>query len=323
MHTHAALKAHLLGLLALASAVAQRPPQPIKAPADVAFRTATIVSEGTRIAAEVFAPKRAQGKLPTILMAHGWGGTALGLRPDAICFAKAGYLVVTFDYRGWGNSDGRLLLEAPSPVGAAGRPFSAMVREVREVIDPIEQTTDWLNALHWLHGEPRCDQRRIGLWGSSYSGGHVVWVAAHDPRVRAIFSQVGQMDSRFVVTDPAQRTMTTKQATARSRGELGYPQPGANVLGNLKGAPIRERLMHYAPIEHVSALRQCAAMFVIAEREELFDNRQHGVLAHKLTTGPKRLVTIPEIDHYGIYGAARARAQSLAIEWFDEHLKQR
>ncbi len=81
-----------------------------KIPEDITFRTADIQSDGTRMAAEVYAPKNPKtDKLPTIVMSHGWGGTAAILRPDAIRFAQAGYLVVAFDYRGWGNSDSRLV----------------------------------------------------------------------------------------------------------------------------------------------------------------------------------------------------------------------
>ncbi len=59
-----------------------------KPPADVAMRKATIVSEGTRMAAEIYSPKEpASEKLPTIVMAHGWGGVAAHLRPDAVAFA--------------------------------------------------------------------------------------------------------------------------------------------------------------------------------------------------------------------------------------------
>src|SRR5262245_2640345 len=74
-----------------------------KPPDDIAFRQATIMSEGSRIVAELFTLKEQQGKpLPTIIMCHGWGGTAERLRPDALVFARAGYFVVAFDYRGWG-----------------------------------------------------------------------------------------------------------------------------------------------------------------------------------------------------------------------------
>jgi hypothetical protein len=62
-------------------------------------------------------------------------------------------------------------------------------------------------------------------------------------------------------------------------------------------------------------------LFIIAGKEELFDNRDHGIKAYQKAKGPKKLVTIPNITHYGIYGEARARAQKLAEEWFDAHLK--
>jgi hypothetical protein len=52
-----------------------------------------------------------------------------------------------------------------------------------------------------------------------------------------------------------------------------------------------------------------------------FDNRGHGILAHERAKGPKKLVTIPNITHYGIYGEARQQSVKLAIEWFDAHLK--
>ncbi len=95
----------------------------------------------------------------------------------------------------------------------------------REVVDPIEQTRDWLNALHWLQSEPIFDTSRIGVWGSSYSGGHALYAAAHDRRVKAVFSQVGSMDSRFVIANKEQAAETLDEATRRARGELAYPAP--------------------------------------------------------------------------------------------------
>ena len=289
-------------------------------PEGVDWRTDTIVSEGTRLAAEVFSPSgRAGERLPCILMAHGWGGTVRRLRRDAAVFAQAGYLAVAFDYRGWGNSNPRILLASPAPEGKPHR-FEAEVIAVREVVDPVEQGRDWLNALHWLQAEPMCDTDRIGVWGSSYSGGHVLYGAAHDKRVKAVFSQVGGMDSRFVVSTDEARARTLGDATKRTRGELPYPEPGAVEVGSLRGAPIREKLMHYAPVELARQASHAALMFVIAENEELFDNRDHAIKAHAAATGIKKLVTIPGIAHYGIYREARERAQQLAVEWFNEHL---
>lgn len=303
-------------------AVAQESAPKFTPPADVAFRTATITSEGTRMAAELFAPRGAeQQKLPTIIMSHGWGGVAANLRPDAVVFARAGYLVITFDYRGWGASDSRVVLTAPQPPRSGNLRFTAEVLEVREVVDPIDQTTDLANVVSWAWGEPQCDRERIGLWGSSYSGGHVVYVAARDPRVKATISQVPALDSRAGALPGEEGLKTYQEAAARTHGELGYPPPGARVIGNLRGAPLREKLMQYAPVEDVARASQCATLFVLAENEELFDNKDHGLKAFERATGPKKLVIVPKIKHYGIYLEARQQAQKLALAWYDEHLK--
>ena len=272
--------------------------------------------------AEAFALKEHANKpLPTIILCHGWGGVAAALRPDAIAFAKAGYFVVVFDYRGWGESDGMVVLVKPPMRGKPGEPFMAEVKEIREVVDPLDQTTDLLNAIHWVHGEKQCDAKRIGLWGSSYSGGHVVYAAQHDPRVKATVSQVPALDSRWVLAGLG-RGHTLRDATKRSRGDISYPQPGAK-FGNLTGVPIRERLMNYAPVEDMDKCAKCATLFIVAEKEELFNNKDHGIKAFERAKGPKKLVTIPKITHYGIYNEARAEAQRLAIAWFDEHLKSK
>ena len=78
--------------------------------------------------------------------------------------------------------------------------------------------------------------------------------------------------------------------------------------------------MHYAPVELAKQASHAALMFVIAENEELFDNRDHGIKAHAAATGVKKLVVLPGIKHYGIYREAREQAQKLAIDWFNEHL---
>jgi len=301
--------------------LAQDRRQEVSVPDEVAFRPGDILSEGTRMAAEVFTPKAPkEDKLPTILMSHGWGGTAAALRPDAIEFAKAGYLVVAFDYRGWGKSDSRLIL-ADSKLERRDGELRAEVKEVREVVDPIDQTTDIINAIHWAVGEKQCDPERIGLWGSSFSGGHVVYVAARDPRVKAFVSQVGSMDARWVINNPQMRDYNFSQGTARSRGQIGYPKPGEK-FGTLTGAPILEKLIGYAPIEDIGRCERVAKLFIIAEHEELMDNRQHAILAYERATGVKKLVTLKGIKHYGIYTEKRREAQQLALDWFNKHLKR-
>ena len=200
------------------------------------------------MAGEIFTPKSAgEKKLPIIVMAHGWGGNMAGLRRDAAMFAQAGYFVLAFDYRGWGESDSRVILTSPEPAEHPGGKFTAEVAEVREVVDPLDMAIDWFNAIHFIAGEPQADMNRLGLWGSSFSGGLVVYVAERDARVKAIHSQVGALDGRTLFAVPAEKAKAYDESTRRARGELGYPAPGAKEIGNLRGAPIRSKFFLYAP----------------------------------------------------------------------------
>ena len=142
---------------------------------------------------------------------------ATSLRPGTSCYCST---------TAAGEKATRVVLTGPAPAGDA--PFTAEVRPLRGYIDPFEQVEDWFNAIDWLAGEPMADMNRLGLRGSSYSGGHVVYVASRDPRVRAIVSQVPGIASR-PEADAAERPFVRAardRATRRmARGELGYPAP--------------------------------------------------------------------------------------------------
>ena len=293
-----------------------RPPQ------DVAFKTVSILSEGVRLHGEMFTPKARVGqKLPTIVMAHGWGGTASGFRTDAVQLARAGYQVLTFDYRGWGESDSRVILTKPQPTLPPGRRFTAEVEAVRGYVDPSEQTEDWFNVLDWAAADPSVDPKRIGIRGSSFSGGLVVYVAARDERVKALVSQVGSVPSRPPPGTPNPFAEPSHAQAARmARGEVGYPEPGAQVIGSLIGAPIGDKLLRWTPGDDAPNVT-AAALFIVAENEELFDNRPNAILASQRVKGPSKLVVLPGIKHYGVYGEKREEAVNLAIQWFNEHLK--
>ena len=168
------------------------------------------------------------------------GGASEHLRPDAIVFARAGFLVVTIEYRGWGKSDARLIAKS----------------------------------------------KLIGRW---------------------------------VIQNPDLRKLTFKQGAQRTRGQIGYPEPFAK-FGGMTGQPVWETLMQYAPIEDIGRCDACAKLFIIAENEELFDNKDHAIAAYNRANGVKKLVTIEGIKHYGIYNEKRSAAQQLAINWFREHL---
>jgi cephalosporin-C deacetylase-like acetyl esterase len=90
----------------LAQSTQPRPPQPpFKTSENIQVRDVDIVSDGTRMSGQLYSDRANAGKkLPAIVLAHGWGGVQASLRPEALAFAQAGYLALTFDYRGWGTS---------------------------------------------------------------------------------------------------------------------------------------------------------------------------------------------------------------------------
>ena len=85
---------------------------------------------------------------------------------------------------------------------------------------------------------------------------------------------------------------------------------------------ILEKVMRYAPIEDIGRGDKVAKLFIIAENEELFDNKQHAILAHDRAKGVKKLVTLKGIKHYGVYREKRGEAQKHALDWFNEHLRK-
>ena len=284
--------------------------------AQLAERKVDIYSEGVRMTGTVLYPQALEGKkLPAVILSHGWGGTAAMLRPQAERIAQAGYFALVFDYRGWGESDARWVRDEAAAPGANAR------RELREVVDPLDQATDIFNAVHWTMGESMVDASRVGLWGTSFSGGLVAYVAARDPRIKAIVSQVAWFGQPRTVMPAAGLSRSQSDATRRARGEIGYPPPGAREIGNLRGGPVRESFLLYAPIADIPAIKGCAVLIIDAEKEELFDIREHGELAFARAAEPKKRAVIPGIAHYDIYGSAREQSLGLAIDWFDRHLK--
>jgi dienelactone hydrolase len=278
--------------------------------AELASREVTIVSEGVPIYGAVYQPAASTqgGALPAVIMSHGWGGTAAMLEQQARDIAAAGYFVLVIDYRGWGRSAARPVLAPNSG-------------EVREVVDPLEQATDVLNAIHWVMAEPGVDPQRVGLWGTSFSGGLMVYAAVRDPRIRAVVAQVAWFGQRVADLPPQQRAAMYAEASRRARGETGYPPPGARVVGNLRGGPVAEKFLRYAPIADIGQLQRCALLVIDAENEELFDRRGQGENIAKLAPEPKAYHVIPGVRHYAIYNEAREQATRLAIDWFDRYLK--
>ncbi len=136
-------------------------------PLDVEFK-----SVDTTIRAHLYLPT-GPGPHPVVVMAGGWCYVKELVQPEyARVFAAAGVAALVFDYRGFGTSDG----------------------EPRQHIDPWAQIEDYKNAISYAETRPVLDAKRIGIWGISYSGGHVLIVAATDPRVRCAVSNIPVVD---------------------------------------------------------------------------------------------------------------------------------
>ncbi|KVO53866.1 alpha/beta hydrolase [Burkholderia stagnalis] len=106
---------------------------------------------------------------PAIVMAHGFSAVKEQyLDRYAEVFAASGFAVLVYDHRGFGASDGH----------------------PRQEVDPVLQRRGYRDAISYLLTRPDVDAARIGIWGTSYSGGHVLEVAAIDRRVKCVVSQV-------------------------------------------------------------------------------------------------------------------------------------
>lgn len=307
-------------LLLLAMFIAVPAMAQYQIPDGIAVRKAMVMSEGAPLTAYVYQGKANAGKrLPTLLLCNGRGGLGEHLRFHASRFAEAGYTTLTFDYRGWGESAGRLITANPrAATHPDGKPFSAEVIEVRETVDPFEQSADIMAMIAWLVAEPEVDTSRIGIWGTSFAGGLVLHAMVNDARVKVMVAQVGAYDTRR--TGP-QLEDFRRQATQRARGELPYPGPLPREPGKLHGFVIAERQLYWAPVEDAPRVNR-PVLIIDAANEELFDTRQHGQRVYDRLGGPKERVVIPGIRHYDIYrGEPLQQAVKLAIGWYDKYLK--
>lgn len=315
-------------------------------PADISFKPVDFYSEGVRLSGQVIYLASNEGKrLPAIVSATGWGGTANSFRSQSVAFARAGYSVFLFDYRGWGGSDGRLVLagaagltspppaqasanarDLPGAASPSSASFSANVRELRGYVDPWEQTTDWFNAISYVAAQPWADADRIGIRGASFSGGHVVYVAAHDRRVKAVASLIGAFDGapeNWIVEGVDSAKVTRDRETLEGRVATGdweaYPKPGQRTYSGLSGNVPGAKLTRWDAADAADRVT-APTLFVLAGKEELFENSKNGLRACNAVKGPRKMLLVPDVYHYDIYGIENDLATKATIDWYDKYL---
>lgn len=261
------------------------------------------------------------GGRPCVVMAHGFGTTRdSGLMPFAERFAEAGCDVLLFDYRGFG--------------GSAGTP--------RQDVNHLRHREDYHAAVAAARARRGVDPTRVAIWGSSYSGGHVIVVAAEDPSLSAVISQGAAVDGlkalagRGRVRDPASRPRQKAEgkgaALARAVADdllraatrrpprmiafLGDADSGAMISG--PGAVLFEQIvgpsfrneMCARGIARIAFNRpvlragdvQSPTLLVIAEYDEIAPSTAVHEVARRL--GPLAEVVSYDCGHFAIYAGA-------------------
>ena len=306
-------------ILAFVLAGAASPPH-VDAKDGVERRAVDIWSDGTRMAGDLWLPEGfGQGKAtPAILLTHGWGGTRAHLNNTyAPKFAAAGFAVLTFDYRGWADSDSRLVIVGAEPPADANGEVRVRARRIREVVDPQDQIRDIVSAVDFLSGESGVHPNRIGIWGTSYSGGHVIHVGARDDRIAAIVSQVGYQG---VGWGPSQVRFARQRAIDKARGTIDPIPQGIDREPNLRGTPDLAKMLDHRPIDGADKVRVPTLIIDVTE-EELFDRMANGHAVYLIVKEHTEAAyqTYPG-RHYSIYDRHYSAASTLALEWFSRYL---
>ncbi|QBJ96899.1 alpha/beta fold hydrolase [Rhodococcus sp. ABRD24] len=293
-------------------------------------------SEGTTVRGWLYRPDTEED-VPAVVLAGGWCYVRELVMPYyAEAFASAGIAALVFDYRNLGVSDG----------------------EPRQHLDPKAQILDYRNALSFLEEASGIDSNRLGAWGISYSGGHVMVLAATDPRVRAIVSQIpvvdgyrnmrrihGTMgyrrlwdaileDRRLRYADPSQR-LYIAHASEDPENELSsWPFPEtkrtfaalqateAPLYQNSSTMESVDLLLDYDVNFFAPRILDTPSMMIVAEGDDLTLWDLEIETFNRIPTTKKELVVLPHTSHMTLYSdkSKLAVAAEHAARWFTEHL---
>ena len=316
-------------LAAATTQVMAEPQQRAPLPDNVEKRAVTIWSDGVRMAGDLYLPKglKTDEKLPAVLFCAGTGGTKKGT-PQQLAprFVQAGFVFLAFDYRGWGESDSRLMSLDKQPAPDAKSEVTVHARAIRWQMDFADQAMDIRAAVSFLAGEPNVNPQSIGILGTSYGGGLVTWTAGNDSRVKCVAAQVGGMGGgRGPAADRYAYSLATKQARAESEPvpfETGKMSGKMARYANMRVNPVKN--IGYNPIEAAEKIR--VPMIIIdAENDELINLHQNGERVAEILKShgvPVAYHVMKGITHYGIYREGFEEASRLELEWFTQHLKK-
>jgi dipeptidyl aminopeptidase/acylaminoacyl peptidase len=293
-------------------------------------KAVSFYSEGVRLVGDIYYPDdlKPSERRAGIVLCHGYTGVKdLYLPDNARVLTEAGYVVMTFDYKGWGDSEG-----------------------ARSRLAPYSRVADAQAALTFLETLPEVDAQRLGIYGTSYGGATVVWTGAVDPRVKCVVSVVGIGDgARWMRSvrrpdefhDLLQRAAQDRTArvldgtsTFVKREEILLPD---RQSADLAAAARRNNpaAVGTIPLEYIDETLQFAPEWVvdrIAPRPALFittdDDRlvppEESFRLYARAGEPKKLVVLRGYGHYEVYmEPAFHEVMQATVAWYRQYLPAR
>jgi dienelactone hydrolase len=284
-------------------------------------------SEGSKLHGLLRLPDNGDGHFPGIVQGPGW----LGLHDAKLyeryhrSFTAAGYAVLVFDYRGFGESEGE-----------------------KGLLHPLRQAEDIRNAITYMQTRPAVDPNRIGLFGSGGTGGALpIYVAAVDPRVKCVVSNYGfasgkdwlrsmRREYEWIAflqrldADRKKRVLEGRGEMVSPRDELMVATPERTETAVKKDVDWRipervplhcaEAIMEFTPEEYVAAIAPRAVLFISTEGDAVTPEDQTFRLYEKAGQ-PKKLILQKETSHYKAYDQYFDQVTPQIIDWYNRYLK--
>ena len=295
-------------------------------------------AEGATLRGWLYRPRPLASDAPVVVMAHGYNCLKeFYLDQYAASVASAGHVVLAYDHRNFGESDG----------------------EPRQELDPWLQVRDYRNAITFAQTLDGVDGDRVGVWGSSYAGGHVLVVGAIDRRVGCVVAQVPTIsgwESTLRRTAPAalagQRQAFDADRRGRFRGEAPTMVP--MVVDPAEGGPAShasadawefftgqssppedewrfrkwrneitlrslELYSEYEPGSFIERIAPTPLLMILGDADVVCPI-DLGLEAFNRAHEPKRL-ELYSGGHFSAYTDQFDRAAGAATEWFTRHLR--
>ncbi len=287
-------------------------------------------SEGVRLSGDLFLPDGLEtgDRRAGIVLCHGYTGVRNLYLPDiARELNRFGYVVLTFDYKGWGDSDGP-----------------------KSRLSPYGRVIDSQAAITFLGAQPMVDPDRIGIYGTSYGGATVVWTAAVDTRVKAVVGVVGIGHGRRWMrsvrrpdefadllersrADRVRRVMTG-QSEFVERSDILLPdrQSAELAAAQRKGNPAAvsqiplefiDDTLEFHPEWVVDKIAPRPLLLITTDDDRLVPPEESESL-YARAGEPKQLVVLKGWGHYEVYtGEPFRQVMAPTVEWFQRYLPAR